>query len=58
MKSILESEVGPSWADEPERLNEFLLAKDEDGYTALHRAVYSGQVLAAEVMNISEKFYL
>ncbi|VUZ40183.1 unnamed protein product [Hymenolepis diminuta] len=50
MKSILESEVGPSWVDEPERLNEFLLAKDDDGYTALHRAVYSGQVLAAEFL--------
>ncbi|KAM3184319.1 hypothetical protein ACTXT7_008600 [Hymenolepis weldensis] len=50
MKSILESEVSPIWADEPERLSEFLLAKDEDGYTALHRAVYSGQVLAAEFL--------
>nr|CDS31712.1 ankyrin repeat domain containing protein 49 [Hymenolepis microstoma] len=50
MKSILESEVGPNWADEPEKLKGFLLAKDGDGYTALHRAVYSGQVPAAEFL--------
>ncbi|VDN98898.1 unnamed protein product [Rodentolepis nana] len=52
MKSILESEIGPNWADEAKRLKDFLLAKDEDGYTALHRAVYSGQVPAAEVFLI------
>lgn len=51
MKSILESEIGPGWSGQAERLKEFLLAKDADGYTALHRAVYSGQVPAAEVIS-------
>ncbi|KAM7532966.1 hypothetical protein Aperf_G00000123536 [Anoplocephala perfoliata] len=50
MKSVLESEIGPDWADQPEKLSEFLLAKDADGYTALHRAAYSGQISAAEFL--------
>lgn len=51
MRSILETEVGPNWADNTEETMKFLLAKDADGYTALHRAAYSGQVPAAEVLH-------
>ncbi|VDO02365.1 unnamed protein product, partial [Rodentolepis nana] len=47
--------IGPNWADEAKRLKDFLLAKDEDGYTALHRAVYSGQFLIRSGADIESK---
>ncbi|KAH9277701.1 Ankyrin repeat domain-containing protein 49 [Echinococcus granulosus] len=50
MKSVFEIEIGPDWANQPSRLKEFLLAHDDDGYTALHRAVYSGHVETAEFL--------
>ncbi|VDM31646.1 unnamed protein product [Hydatigera taeniaeformis] len=50
IKSVLQTEIGPDWANHPSKLKEFLLAHDDDGYTALHRAVYSGHVETAEFL--------
>lgn len=57
MKSVFEAEIGPDWANQPTRLEEFLLAHDDDGYTAFHRAVYSGHIEAAEVCPFLPSMY-
>lgn len=49
MRSVLETQIGSEWQVQRPKLDEFLLAHDDDGYTALHRAVYSGHLPAAEV---------
>ncbi len=53
MHSILEKEFGSPLEEKSESVKEFLLSHDEDGYTALHRAVYSGQHEATKVGKIT-----
>ncbi|VDD80640.1 unnamed protein product [Mesocestoides corti] len=50
MQRILKTEVGENLDEKKAELVEFLFAHDSDGYTALHRAVYSGQYDAAKFL--------